>query len=110
MSETQKPIKRHHLFAYDYHECSTYLQARDGYDERDYAGTFQGHPDAPYQDFWHFVLDKDCEIRNHSVFVMYESWRKEAEPWQQEILLKYLETFGERDDDGERFIEFYVWW
>lgn len=106
-----KPIKRHHIYAYDYTECSNYLQARDGYDERDYLGKFHGHPDAPYYDFWHWVLDKAPDIHSGSTFTMCESWGKHAEPWQQEILAKYLETFGEADTaNGERYIDFYVWW
>lgn len=105
----EKPTKRHHVDAYDYHECRDYLQARDGYEERDYAGKYQGHPEAPYQDFWHFVLDKE-EITNGGSFTMCEWWKKEAEPWEQDILLKYLDTFGERGEDGDRTIDFYVGW
>ena len=105
-----KPTKTYHVHAYDYHACCHYLQQRDGYDERDYAGRYTSHPTAPYQDFWHFVLDQAPEITNGSAFVMQESWGQDAEPWQQEILQKYLDTFGEEGDEGERVVDFYVGW
>ena len=111
-NDAAKPIKRHHVFAYDYDECRKYLETRDGYDEHDYAGTFAGHPEAPYQNFWHFVTDKVPDIQNDSCFVMEEAWKEDAELWQQEILMKYLEAFGERSDHPphERSIQFYVSW
>ena len=106
-----KPEKRWHVYAYDYHECRDYLQARDGYNERDYAGKFTGNFQAPYQDFWHFVIAKCPHIRSAGCeFVMHEGWKKDAEPWQHDILLKYLDTFGQIHNAGERFIDFYVWW
>jgi len=107
----RKPAKRHHIAAYDYHECRDYLQARDGYDERDYAGTFAGHPEAPYQDFWHFVLTQAPHICSEGAFfVMEDAWAVDAEPWQQAIVRTYLDAFGETDADGERCIDFYVAW
>lgn len=105
-----KPVKKCHIYAYDYRECRDYLQARDGYDERDYASKFQGDAGPPYQDFWHFVLDKDPEIHNGCEVVMDESWAEGAEPWQQEILRKYLDAFGETGLLGERVVNVYVWW
>jgi hypothetical protein len=104
-----KPSKHPRASMYDYHECRDYLQARDGYDERDYAGKYPDHPDAPYQDFWHFVVDC-ADIHNPCDFVMDETWRAGAEPWQVEILDKYLTTFGEPDADGALAIPFSVWW
>ena len=107
-----KPEKRWHVYAYAYHECRDYLQARDGYDERDYAGTFRGHPQAPYQDFWHFVLEQAPHLCSEGAcFTMDDSWTVDVEPWQRAIVLKYLETFGQADSsDGARYIDFYVWW
>jgi hypothetical protein len=106
-----KPTKRHHIYAYDYSECRNYLQARDGYSEHDYAGKYDGHAEAPYQNFWHWVLERDGDIHNGSTFTMRESWGEYADPWQKEILVKYLDTFSDIDPvSGERSIEFYVWW
>ena len=104
-----KPTK-HARWAYDYAECRDYLQARDGYDERDVAGHFAGHPEAPYQDFWHFVCAQVPGLSNPSEFVMDDSWAEDAEPWQQEILEKYLEVFGETDAQGNHCIPFSVSW
>lgn len=39
-----------------------------------------------------------------------EDWKTDVQPWQQELLLKYLETFGEVGEDGKRFVNFYGWW
>jgi len=108
--ELQKPTKRWHVYAYDYSECRDYLQARDGYVETDYAGRFHGNEDAPYQNFFHFVLDTNPDIRNGSTFLMHEGWKENAVQWQVDILMKYLTTFGERDVHGALSVEFYVTW
>ena len=105
-----KPTKTRHVSAYDYHACRDYLERRDGYAERDYAGRFTGNSTAPYQDFWHFVLEYVPDMGNGHFFTMEEDWLLDAEPWQQEILLKYLDTFGEVGEDGKRFVELYAWW
>lgn len=100
------------LTAYDYNACRAYLQARDGYDERDYAGRFStGDRTRPYQDFWHFLCDRAPELHNGSFLTLCEWWKEGAEPWQQEILDKYLTTFGVRDPaTGERCVTLYVSW
>jgi hypothetical protein len=96
---------------YDYAACATYLQAQYGHDERDLAGTYHGHPDAPYQNFWHFVRTRVPEMVNHGTFTMRDAWRRGAAPWEQDMLETYLSTFGETDPQtGERVIDFYVWW
>lgn len=104
----EKPTKKTVQF-YDYVECSNHLQKKYSYDERNYAGKkFNGKKDdAPYQDFWHFVLYK-TDLGNDSYFTMDNSWLKDAkEPWQKEILERYLSEFGEGKD---REICFHVWW
>jgi len=112
-----KPIKKAKV-AYDYHECSVYLQDKYGYNERDYAGHF-GKPaknstavaaldpndEVPYWDFWHFVCDKGNPVRG-GYFVMHEEWTDGGvEPWQEEILRLYLDEFGENGG-----VEFYADW
>ena len=108
MTDLKKPEKKS-ITAYDYHECRDYLQRIHGYDERDYLGTFKGNDDAPYQDFWHFVLDQNGSIHNDCFFTMHEEWADGAEPWQKQILTYYLDAFGE-GKKGERSIYFHVWW
>lgn len=106
-----KPTPQTHT-AYDYHACRNYLQAQGGYDERDYAGKWLAPDPAqvPYQDFWHFVCDKG-DVRNDSFFTMSSAWAEGAEPWQQEILHKYLDAFGTTDPHtGEQTIDFFVSW
>jgi len=107
-----KPEKHWHIYAYDYHECSRYLEQRDSYSERNYAGWTPRDPEAaPYQDFWHFVCERAPDITNGSTFIMEEAWKEDATSWQCDILDKYLTTFGETDPStGERYIEFYVDW
>lgn len=108
----EKPPLHQHRY-YHYGECRDYLQARDGYDETDYAGKWTGPtPGArPYRNFWHFVLDHEPGLSNDSFFTMCEWWGHDAEPWQQEILDKYLSTFGTTDPQThERSVEFYVSW
>lgn len=95
--------------AYDYHDARNFLQARDGYDERNHAGRrFTGEPnDPPYRDFWHYIVER-YEIHNGCYITLRADF--EAKPWQQEIIGKYLDTFGESDDSGEVCAEFWVEW
>jgi lipoprotein NlpI len=104
-----KPVKQCYVFAYGYHACRDYLQARDGYNERDVAGHWGDHS-KPYHDFWHFICDKAVELHNGGTFVMDETWKEGAEAWQAALVDKYLEAFGEVDEDGIRTAEFYVAW
>lgn len=105
----KKPDKKVMTY-YDYDECRQYLEKKYGYDERDYAGRFtgRGNERAPYQDFWHFVVEKGS-AHNDALMVMSEWWKEGAEPWQAEILERYLSEFGE-GDPGDRSIEFWVSW
>ena len=101
--------------AYHYNECRDWLQEQYGYDERDYAGKWSWATGAakmdesrPYQDFWHFVCDI-ADVHNGCYIVMDEGWLEDAEPWQAEIVNRYLEHFG-RVVDGVRLAEFWVEW
>ena len=107
-----KPEKHTPEPVYDFHACTAYLEERDRFDHRDVAGKYSsGDLSRPHQDFWHFCLDRDAEIRNGGTFVMAEWWGQGAEPWQQTLLRRYLDTFGETDPaTGERFIAFTVAW
>ena len=107
-----KPTKQTKT-CYDYHQCRNYLQDKYGYNERDYANRFKKpyNASAPYQDFWHFVLEMAPNITNGSFFVMDEYWLDEAShEWQKQILNYYLDEFGEYEDTGSRTIEFYIEW
>lgn len=113
MEENGKPKKKTwHLF--DYIECNLFIENKYEINTRDYAGKFtsseqtSGVSSAPYQDFWHFVLDK-APISNGCIMTMCEWWFDGAEVWQREIGMMFLDEFGE-GENGDRSIEFYVWW
>jgi hypothetical protein len=94
---------------YDYHECQDYLQKKYGYDERNYADhKFTGKPDdAPYQDFWHFVIEM-TNLNNGTFIYMNNDWLESAkEPWQKEIIEHYLSEFGKGKN---REVQFFVAW
>lgn len=96
---------------YDYRACRDYLQEKYGYNERNYAGksALGAARDAPFQDFWLFVVQRSALDRNDSFFVMAEEWGAGAEDWQQKILGDYMDEFG-TGEQGHRVIEFHVWW
>jgi hypothetical protein len=96
---------------WDYSECRNYVELKYGFTERDYAGRFtpKSNPEAPYQDFWHFVVDRAPIRTNGQFFTMHDEWKDGAEPWQQEIIEKYLIEFG-KEVDGQREAEFYAGW
>jgi hypothetical protein len=112
----ERPVKRHHDEpCYDYEECRRYLEKRDGYQERDYAQSYRHgrtQEGVPTQDFWLFVCANAPDVSSDGRYiVMADWWKAGAEPWQQEILEKYLSTFGEFEPaSGERILVLYVSW
>ena len=111
-----KPSKKTRTF-YDYHECCSYLEEKYGYDERDYGGQHTGDGfdfDKPHRDFWHLVLDRGYVENNGTFFDMTDEWLDDdcydTEWWQKEIIERYLDEFGEEDENGFRTIEFWVSW
>jgi len=107
----EKPTKKQTEF-YDYHECSEYLEKKYGYDERNYAGkTWESGSDGydrPYQDFWHWVCEMS-DLSNDSMLVMNSWWGESATDWQREILERYIDEFGEGDNE-DKYILFWVSW
>ena len=96
--------------ALDYHECRNYLQKKYGYDERNFAGWEPGIGDEkPYQDFWHFVLDKAEYITNGCYFWMNLDWVEDLDEddFRTICLNRYFDEFGK---PGEDSIEFWVDW
>jgi len=114
-----KPVKQSKE-AFDFHECTTFLEQKYNMNTEDYAGHFgkpaihsptvrdakpeeDGRP--PYWNFWHFICDH-ASPSNGSYFTMHQEWEDSMQyEWQKEILKLYLDEFGENDK-----IEFYVWW
>lgn len=94
---------------FDYNKCRDYLQAKYGYDERDYAGKFVGkgvRENVPYLDFWHWVLNHH-QIQN-GCFVVFTRWEYEdiEEEWVKVIYGHYLDEFADKEGN----LDLYVWW
>lgn len=106
----KKPIKKHRNEpTYDFNECTEYIEKKYNIKHRDYAGKFSDGKvkDVPYQDYWHFVLDKYDDIRNDYYFDMEISYmREDAEDWQNKITDLFEKEFA--DENG--IIQFHVWW
>lgn len=103
-----KPTKVHRPVLLDYHQCRDYLQAKHGYNERDYARHFHGADaatnDRPYQDFWHWVCDICCPENGGTITLSDYLLDSCKEPWQREILERYLSEFGEGQDRSCTFV------
>lgn len=96
---------------YDFMQCRPFIDEKYGINQDDYAGRYkkgQHNEDAPYQSFWHFIVENG-DIHNDSVFTMYESWGEDAEDWQKLILGYYMDEFGE-GEAPDRTITFSVSW
>lgn len=101
---------------YDWDDIITAVEEKYGFDHRDYAKRYSTdtvNPDAPYQDFWHWLLENtfhDCkngEIFNYINFVEIYNDRVAAgkdEAWVLEIL-KIL-----ADEIGDRELSILCWW
>jgi len=96
--------------SFDYNECRDYLQEKFGYNERDFAGKFSrdGNTDAPYQDFWHFVIECDDSISDGCYFTMDRDWVEdfEKDDFRSIILNRYVDEFG----GGSDSVQFWVEW
>lgn len=96
---------------YDFMKCRTFVDEKYGIDQNDYAGRWkkgQHNEDAPYQDFWHFIVERG-DVHNDSTFTMFESWGEDAEDWQKLILGYYMDEFGS-GATPERSIAFSISW
>jgi len=109
----QKP-KKHSRSSYDYHECQDYLQAKYGYNERDYSKKFHdGKYDEtrPSRDFWHWLLDQGYPIHNGTyIWFQRENWEElnennPEEAWVKTIYGYYLDEFADRDGSLEMWVE-----
>ncbi len=96
----------------DYRQCADYVAYKLGVlDIRDYAGKFRSKnankdawKDIPYQDFWHFLIDK-CDVTNGGfISITTEIGHgEEIEDWQALILKTFIEEFGEE-------VEYMTYW
>ena len=100
------------IVAYDYYECSNYIDKKYGYDQRNFAGKGQkGRVDeeVPYLDFWQAWVLKKYEINNGCYFTFsrddLDYSEMEVPDWIKTIFNHYMDEFAENDE-----IKFYVWW
>lgn len=98
-----KPEPQTKLY-YDPDECAKYIEMKHGVKLCDFAGKFtigpdgtRVNPDAPYQDFWHWIADHTGFAGNGSSFWMplagdYEPWAEDS-LWIKQILEWFAEEF-----------------
>jgi hypothetical protein len=101
--------RQHHAPCLDYHECRDFIEEKYDIRTRDFA-RFKGNPNAPYQDFWHWLLSYHNEISNGSYFTLQTegnfAFYGEIPDWVRTILGYFVIEFPPKDGG----IEFYVWW
>lgn len=94
----------------DYIQCQDYINEKYKVDLRNYANkTFMPDDTAPYQDFWHHLIDQNPEIQNGSFFTMWPLDMDYVEPWQQEIYRLFWDEFSEYADENH-MLQFKVDW
>lgn len=100
-----KPSKREPICAvYYWNECTNYIEAKYKITVRDYSGRYINNASAPYQDFWHFIVD-NCDVRNGDLIHIWND--VSGNDWQNEILALYRAEFLEKGEDA---LTFWVEW
>jgi hypothetical protein len=117
---TKKPIKpkKQTKEYWDWRSVQKYVEAKYKICMEDYGGKFKNskvNEEAPYLDFWHWILDR-CDIHNGCYTTFYiKEWLDEkadgdeldeyvAPDWVKEILQLIYDEFGEME------MEVYIWW
>lgn len=106
MSDLKKPEKKHRAPIYDYNQCRSYLEAKYGYDERQYGREYQvldnglkacTNPEQEYQDFWWWVVKKYSPVRDGTITFHRENLNEMGhEPeWIRKIYTYYLDEFAD---------------
>lgn len=100
---------------YNWNDCVKYIEEKHNCNIRDFAGihgsnnsTGEYNSLAPYQDYWHFVVER-TDLRRDEFFYMENEWLEDVgiDEWQATITGWFLEEFGE----GEyREIQFWAEW
>lgn len=104
----KKPTKKT-IVCWDYNKCADYISKKLGKDIRNFAGCkfkVRGK-DAPYQDFWHFLIDILNPSRGGFIHLSNEWLDNCTEPWHKEIMEAFLVEFGEGEN---RECEFHTDW
>jgi hypothetical protein len=95
--------QKHTESYYEFNEVMHYLEKKHRKSFRNYAGTkFTGKPDdAPYQDFWHYMLDFSV-VHNGGPVNMPELDYDFHPEWVREILGYFKEFLGDEYDEPMR--------
>lgn len=103
-----KPTKRGFKPVYDYHELVHYIENKIQKDLRDYGNRYGrytngvGNKEAPYLDFWHWMLDDYMEIHNGCFSYVPLDAFTDGVPEGKEWVAEILEHFKEfADENGE---------
>ncbi len=100
MGNNEKPVVQGQVEALDYSACSDYIANKLGIkDIRDVAGRWGGNENAPYQDWWHIVIDQ-TDLSNESVIsIGKDYWSTDKLPeWAVPIFEAFVSEFGEDAD------------
>jgi hypothetical protein len=107
----KKPIKGYvHEPVYSYTDVIHYLEKKYKFNSRDFANKHGGdsESDRPYQDFWHWVVGNDDEIRNGSytgICVDYFLENSDTPDWVKTILGYFKKEFPEDSEYMEMWVE-----
>lgn len=98
--------------ALDYSKCTKWIEQKYNVHLRDYARKFhdgQSNSEAPYQDFWHWVIDSNPTVNNGSLIEICIIPDKSEKDFIKEILTMFTVEFGEYAND-EGFVPFWIEW
>lgn len=90
--KTIKRPKRYKIEYYFWYEIRDYIEKKYGKNIRDWAGRWnpKHNPDAPYQDFWHTIINKFAIVNgnNETHYVRWDDYQMDydIDPWEQEII------------------------
>ena len=99
------------ITAYDFNQCTEYIEKKYKIDTRDYASKHKGNGEyellTEYQDFWHWIINNH-DIHNGCYFWLSRNDIEDGETptWVIDIIDLYLKEFGDEKEE----IYFYVWW
>ncbi len=100
MTELKKPECKPCVIAYDWDEVQEYIEKKYSCDLRDFGGMFDGRKGEEYQDFWHWIIDRN-DIHNGCQFWLGFNDLGSQPEWVQKIASYIIAEFPEAGtDDG----------
>lgn len=93
MTKKKKTAKKPVLWKKEYYywtDIVRYIEEKYNKDIRDWSDRWKPkhNPDAPYQDFWHSILEKFCIVQGNNEMweVIWEDYLPRTEKWEKEII------------------------